>query len=649
MEPDLLEHEKWFRRFLEGRGDTIAPLLCFLRGGRSARPETRARAALIISRIYLMKGCVELAHAYLRLSATFYASCAAGPAPSGILVNLALIAKARGERRRAARLLDRALDRALRRGETLAAAKAAANLATCIARDVATGAADPRGAARACPLEDAAALVCFAERSYRALGDTDGLLRLELTKAMIEARRGRLDDAVEGITAVLSRSGAARYERERIVGRLLIAELFLSVNERERARTALDCAASSPEALGRFAPLRLRWLRLEGDWHRRAGALEAAERFSREAAEIQRVTGLGPLESLPILRPDDGALSPAREPAVESPCAGVSRPGLSYARRDARDAERFITADADTASRIEELARAARLSVPILITGESGVGKELAARGVHRWSGRGDEPFVPVNVAALPGELFESILFGHERGAFTGAVARTPGLLAAAGRGTVFLDEIGELPSPQQAKLLRLLDRGEYIPVGQTRPRACAARIVAATNRDLEAACAEGRFRADLYYRLAAYVVRISPLRERRGDIAALARALLERAHERHGLGRKTLGEGALAALERYAWPGNVRELEGEMLRAAMRAPGPVIRLSHLSPHIIMPSADAGETPPRGLRERVSRLEREEILGALRASGGRRAGAAALLGVRRTTLIGMMKRLRIDG
>jgi transcriptional regulator with AAA-type ATPase domain len=634
-----------------------------MRGGRGGAPESRAWAALVISRVFLLKGRVDLAAAHVRLGASLFGSIGQRACPTGLLVNWALVLKARGKTREAAALLRLSIDRALRRGETLAAAKGAANLVLCVARGASS--------------EDPAPLIALAERSYRALGCEDSLVRLDLTRGLLEASRGAFDDAVERIVRTLGRCGAERLARERLIGRLLLAELFLAKNDLERSRQALGAAGSEHEALARYGPQRVRRLRLEGELRRRAGDREAAPRFMRMAEKARFSLGLAPVALLAgeprggfgeiisredrigrvearerasvsfVAREIGAAPLALREEGVALPiaCEAGAVPGAGCVPGGPDDD--FLTADSRTKALLSEIARAARLPVPILITGESGVGKELIARSIHRWSGREREPFIPVNVAALPAELFESLVFGHERGAFTGAVARTPGLLESAGRGTLFLDEIGELAPSLQAKILRLVDRGEYIALGRSKERLSTARIVAATNRDLESECAAGRFRKDLYYRLTAFSVRIPPLRERSADVPLLARVLLRRVCERYGLGPKTIGGEALRALERYGWPGNVRELESEILGVALKTRGSVIRLGAFSPPLIMQAA-APSAAPDGLDEKVAGLERQEIMKALRASGGNRAQAAALLGLRRTTLIGKMRRLGIE-
>src|SRR6185369_6892653 len=202
--------------------------------------------------------------------------------------------------------------------------------------------------------------------------------------------------------------------------------------------------------------------------------------------------------------------------------------------------------------------RVAPTESTVLVLGESGTGKELVARAIHERSGRADRPFVPLHCGALPREVFESELFGHEKGAFTGAVSLKPGLIELADGGTLFLDEIGEIEPDVQVKLLRALETGSFFRVGGTRPRRVDVRIVAATNRDLAEAMRTGEFRQDLFYRINTITVPLPPLRDRREDIAMLARHFVE---GNAAYGVKRLGAAALAVLEGYGWPGNVREL----------------------------------------------------------------------------------------
>lgn len=291
-----------------------------------------------------------------------------------------------------------------------------------------------------------------------------------------------------------------------------------------------------------------------------------------------------------------------------------------------------------------EIRAVAAVPVPILLAGESGVGKEIVGRLIHRWSGRAAAPFVPVNAALLRGELFESVVFGHARGAFTGAVRRHEGLAAASCGGTLFLDEIGELDPTVQARLLRFLDSGEYLPLGESAPRVSGARIVAATNRDLWREVERESFRADLYYRLAAVVFRIPPLRERPGDIPPIAAHILSEIESRFGIGPFTLSPRALAALRCCDWPGNVRQLRNELIAAAVRRGRGAIATADLS--TVLAEGLRAEDPPAQatLDGKMRCIERREILEALRLARSNCSRAAEMLGLKRTTLIYRLQR-----
>ena len=279
----------------------------------------------------------------------------------------------------------------------------------------------------------------------------------------------------------------------------------------------------------------------------------------------------------------------------------------------------------------------------VLVTGETGTGKELVARAVHRRSRRRDKVMVKVNCAAIPAGLIESELFGHERGAFTGAVSRRIGRFELAHAGTLFLDEIGELPLDLQPKLLRVLQDGEFERVGGTHTFKVDVRVIAATNRDLDRACREGRFRADLFYRLNVFPIPLPPLRERRDDVPRLVAHFVQKYASRLGKRIETIPSHMMAALGTYAWPGNVRELEHVIERAVVVTEESVLALPDWPPR-----SDGAVEPTRVAT--LDEVERTHILRVLEATSWRVSGtkgAAALLGVPATTLESRMKRLDI--
>jgi DNA-binding NtrC family response regulator len=285
------------------------------------------------------------------------------------------------------------------------------------------------------------------------------------------------------------------------------------------------------------------------------------------------------------------------------------------------------------------IGRASASPAPVLITGETGTGKELVARAIHAYSARSGEPFVAVNLAALPPTLIESELFGHEKGAFTGASARRSGRFEVAGRGTLFLDEIGDLDPPLQTKLLRVLQDGTYERVGGSEPLTNQARIVTATNKPVRPD-EEGRaLREDLYYRLAVIEIRVPPLRARRSDIPLLVTRALQ------GTAARAVSEEAMAVLSAYPWPGNVRELFHVLQRAAVLCGGEVIDLPNLPDSLragpALGTAAAEELLP--MREAVADLEKRMIVRALERAGGNRSEAARQLGIGRPLLYAKME------
>ncbi len=285
------------------------------------------------------------------------------------------------------------------------------------------------------------------------------------------------------------------------------------------------------------------------------------------------------------------------------------------------------------------LDRASQSSSNVLILGESGSGKELAARSIHRASARRDLPFLAINCAALPDELLESELFGHERGAFTGATGRRHGLLELAHEGTLFLDEVGEMSVAMQAKLLRALDRGEIRRLGGDRTLHVDVRIIAATNKDLMRAAATGAFRHDLYYRLGVIVIEVPPLRERVEDIPLLVEHFAQQVAP-PGRAPVKLTAEAMALLTRYPWPGNVRELRNVVERLSVLSPDGEVTAAEVALHL--PSAGSAEVVDLGLLS-LEEVERRHILKVLQRCGGNRTRAARILGVDPKTLYNKLK------
>jgi DNA-binding NtrC family response regulator len=277
----------------------------------------------------------------------------------------------------------------------------------------------------------------------------------------------------------------------------------------------------------------------------------------------------------------------------------------------------------------------------VLIRGETGTGKELIARAIHYNSPDADEPFLPVNCTAIPQTLLEAELFGHVRGAFTGAVSDRRGRFSLAAHGTVFLDEIGDTTPEFQAKLLRVLENHEFHPLGAEQPERSDARVIAATHRDLEALVAKGTFRQDLYYRLRVVDIVVPPLRERMGDLPALTEHLVRRAATDLHRPRPLITREAMDVLLRHDWPGNVRELENTLTRAVVLATGDVIRPEHVR-------APTNHVTPSDGVESLADVERRQVQRALASSGGNKTKAAAMLGVSRPRLNRLIARYGLE-
>jgi DNA-binding NtrC family response regulator len=345
-------------------------------------------------------------------------------------------------------------------------------------------------------------------------------------------------------------------------------------------------------------------------------------------------------------------------------CGARERPSQAVEQLNERPLEPllpgFICASAAMNRVAEQIQRLQGHYLTVLITGESGTGKDLVARAIHVGSPRSAAMYLPYNCTTTTRDLADSQLFGHRRGSFTGAVTDQPGLIRSAAGGTLFLDEIGDLPLDIQPKLLRFLEQGEVMPVGETRPQAVDVRVLAATNADLEQRVAEGKFREDLYYRLSVIRIQVPSLRERREEIPHLSTFFLRDACERLSKPDVHLSSATLDLFARYWWPGNVRQLRNEIQRAvAMSRPGGSIEPEHLSADLTAPSgsrmtgatpaAAERETQPGNLAAAVERIERDLISATLDRTSGNISETARVLGLTRRGLYLKMRRLRLEG
>lgn len=347
------------------------------------------------------------------------------------------------------------------------------------------------------------------------------------------------------------------------------------------------------------------------------------------------------------------ALSDLRERLAQLAQRQRESSRLRYFEAREREASPALLGDSAPMRALRErIARVAAVDAdgmlpPILITGETGSGKELVARACHYQSARREAPFVEINCAAIPGQLLETELFGHEKGAFTDAKERKPGLLDAADGGTLFLDELGELDLALQAKLLKVIEDGRFRRVGSVQERQVQVRIVAATNQDLERRVAEGLFRADLYFRLRVLVLQVPSLRERAGDAVLLARHFCQGFAQRYRRGEMQLSAAAEAAIAAHRWPGNVRELRNMLEQAVLLASGATIEVQDLMlPHAqVAGAATTGDASGSSL----DRMEREALLKALSESDHNVSQAARSLGISRDTLRYRMEKHGLRG
>jgi len=417
------------------------------------------------------------------------------------------------------------------------------------------------------------------------------------------------------------------------------------------AGTATEALAALRESPPDLVVLDVRMPGLDG-----IGLLEALRQHG-ETVPILMISGFGTVDAAVRalhLGADDFLTKPVEPDVLSARVAELleRRPGSQI--DDAQRASGLIGRSPEIRSVLEAIENVAPTDATVLITGETGTGKELVARALHSLSPRRAAPFVAVNCASLAEGVLESELFGHVRGAFTGALRDRRGVFESADGGTILLDEIGDIGASVQQRLLRVLQEREVVPVGSTRAVKVDVRIIAATNRDLAAAVARGAYRDDLYFRLNVFRIDVPPLRSRRGDIPLIVDATLTRLAARSGRASAGCSPFAMRMLQSYDWPGNVRELIAVLEAAAIRSGGARIEAQHLPPEVrssvgsVAVSEGEGASAKDRYRAPAEEAERATLLDALERAGGVRAKAAELLGMGRTTLWRKLKQHGLD-
>jgi tetratricopeptide (TPR) repeat protein len=568
--------EKRYRRFLNGRGSVVDSLTSLLGKDNGACTRAGAWAALVLSRIYFVQGKLDLSLSYLRRSLRIFYSLNEGEYPLGLWVNRALIYKYRGEYSRAVRLLRNVYGLSLRKGQVYSAAKASSNLASILAR---------RGS-----LEEADSYLNFTRKIYEAAGNSEKNKSLDLTRAILYIRKNQFSKAIDTICSVLNESHGVAFMRDRLTASFLMLEVFIRRGDMVSAGDTLVNIAKEKEGLEKYSSKRMTYFYLYSFVARTTGNAKEAREYHERGEVLRKKLGIAsPGKWMPdgekrvfLTGSSRGVIKD--ESLAETGSVYFSRDVLS--NRKARGSE-FITVDERIKNLLRRIKDISSIPLPVLLCGDTGTGKDIIARMIHDWSERNTRPFVSVNVAALAPSLFESSFFGHAKGAFTGAVRDNIGFVEAADNGTIFLDEIGELRADLQTKLLRYLDSGEYLVVGESKVKMGSARIIAATNKNLESAVEKGEFRIDLYHRLNVFNFRIPSLVERKGDIGIMAGYFIRKACGDFNLAPVRLSENAIKVLERYSWPGNVRQLKNEIIRALFRAKLGFIRASDLSSVIL--------------------------------------------------------------
>jgi two-component system, NtrC family, response regulator HydG len=375
-------------------------------------------------------------------------------------------------------------------------------------------------------------------------------------------------------------------------------------------------------------------------------------RLSKQRCTLIRKDGrtVTILKNASVIKDSDGAVTGAVETMTDITALVSRETQIENFRRELSAEDRFhgmIGASSAMRKVFDLIDNAAQSDAPVIVYGESGTGKELVARAIHEAGNRRKKPFVKVNCAALNESLLESELFGHVKGAFTGAIREREGRFEAAHEGNIFLDEIGDLPLATQVKLLRVLEEKVVERVGDNRSIRVDVRIISATNRNLSQLIENGSFREDFFYRINVIPIRMPPLRERREDIPLLAESFFRRVQMKSGKPIQTISRAALDALMNYHWPGNVRELRSSFEYAVVACPGPCIEPEHLPAQLTkpQPACAASATAAVSLDE----VKRQRLVEALRETGGNQSETARRLGISRTSVWNQMKRFQLDG
>ncbi len=620
--------ERRLHRFLEDRGDNVVPLIFYL-GGKHKKRDSRARAAHCLSSIYLRKGRVNLASFFIRLAIRLAGGKEYEPLAMKFDIQRAAVMEARGKLNASAKILQMVMDRSVKKGKVDLAADAALKLARI---EIVRGNRD-----------DSLSLISFAYWSFKSIPDGDGVNRVLLLKARLMGLRGKTSIALEMAGEVIERLKENSGGDIGVDALLTLMWLYLREGEFDIAAeitARIEDAGGVPDG---WRLINIRYLYLRHLLFKHRGLEEEAEEMLKACESLRENCELSREAAMPEYLYGQFAT----EVDIEVHCcrAGEEKPG--YEGRPDSGTE-FLTRNPQCQCIMQQVRRIAPYPVPVLLLGESGVGKDVISRMIHHWSGREGKQYIPVNVSALPPGLVENTLFGSVRGAYTDARKDVRGVMATAEGGTVLLDEICELELSLQPKLLRVVEEGEFRVVGESIPRRTDARIIAATNRDIESEVNAGRFRKDLYHRLSVFVFRIPPLRQRRMDIPLLVDHFIDKFCIRFGLGPFNLEGRTMRLLAAYQWPGNVRELKNKTLRAVIsRGRGRLsIHAFNLPPRFI---ADYGEEKGGGyLESKLRSLERSEIIRALGITGGNRSRAARLLGIKRTTMLYRMKRTGIE-